>query len=287
MVQSEPLDSASFSFPGPSPKETQQANKQQPKPSPVRNSSGSQSRVPRGGAPWATVPGPAAAVKAQGTRVPVLRGLLRPRSEVSGGWGPSAGIAIRIARRRGIGAATAGEAGPGPTLPPRGTGQGCTPEPLTQGPQPPFPSSSQLSTQTQNELPWRRRTQGAGALPGPPPAGSPTCRVPARRLGRATGSAVSGQGTKDNRIQCTVSDHRELWPRPDTVQKTRQNSSTEAAGRGRGPAVLTVSVPPLVPPGGPRDPCLPPPQPPPAGGRGEAGPRARGRHVSCTGGLTP
>lgn len=75
-------------------------------------------------------------------------------------------IAIKIARRRGIGAAIAGEAGPGPVLLPRGTGQSSIPESLTRGPQSPLPSSSQLSTQTHPRL-WS-------------PARSPTAGSPAR-----------------------------------------------------------------------------------------------------------
>lgn len=48
---------------------------------------------------------------------------------------------------------------------------------------------------------------------------------------------IQGQG-KTIEPNAKLSNHRELWVRPDTVQKTRQNSSTEAPrpGRGGGPA---------------------------------------------------
>lgn len=53
---------------------------------------------------------------------------------------------------------------------------------------------------------------------------------------------IQGQG-KTIEPNAKLSNHRELWVRPDTVQKTRQNSSTEAPRPGRGgPRQLTVSV---------------------------------------------
>lgn len=101
--------------------------------------------------------------------------------------------------------------------------------------------------------PWRRTRWGsqphrtgregaAGSLP--PAASSPLPLVH---------SCAPSQG-KARQIESNakLSDHRELWARPDTVQKTRQNSSTQARRPGgRAPPELTVSVTSRVPSLGP------------------------------------
>lgn len=114
------------------------------------------------------------------------------------------------------------EAGPGPILPPAGDRPGPHPSP-SQGPQPPLPA---LDTNTEGTFLAEEHTRLRS------PARPPTRRVTAREPGRAAGSprgcprphargCVHSRGKQDNRIQRTVSDHRELWPRPDTVQNTR------------------------------------------------------------------
>lgn len=62
--------------------------------------------------------------------------------------------------------------------------------------------------------------------------------------------AQSGQ-SKTIASNAKLSDHRELWARPDTVQKTRQFKYRGPRPGGRASPELTVSVTSLVPSVGP------------------------------------
>lgn len=135
------------------------------------------SPVPCGGAVWRRpVPGPAAAVRAQGTCTPVLRGgggvtvaeatgfLLVFRWFVGNRPFPMARHCHKNRPSKGNLSSHCREAGPGPILPPAGDRPG--PHPRVPPRDPSLPSPSQLSTQTQKELSWRRSPPGSGALPG-------------------------------------------------------------------------------------------------------------------------